>query len=338
MIRTWKILALTGALLLAVAGCGSASQQGEQGGQTGGNQQGQQGGQTQQVVQGDEADLALVVINLEALFFTQMVEGAREAAQDSNASLSVFNANDDPAAQNRAIENYVQQGVDGIMVVAIDTEGVRPAIQSAQEADIPVAAIDAIVDTPAVDVQIGVDNRKAAQDLGKFFNNWASEQSLDSAGTGVVGALNSTIQIERQDGFTNTIKDAGHEIVQVVDGKNQQAEAQRAAENLFTANPNLDATYATGEPALIGLVAAARSQGMTERVSLFGWDLSQQVIDGIDEGFVVAVVQQDPKKEGTRAVEALMGLLNGEEVPSDIDIPITIVTQENVDDFRSLFE
>lgn len=338
MIRTWKMLALTGALLLAIAGCGGASQQGEQGEQTGGNQQGQQGGQTQQVVQGDEADLALVTINLEALFFTQMVEGAREAAQDANASLSVFNANDDPAAQNRAIENYIQQGVDGIMVVAIDTEGIRPAIQSAEEADIPVAAIDAIVDSPAVDVQIGVNNREAAQDLGDFFNDWAAEQGLDSARTGVVSALNSTIQIERQDGFTNTIEDAGHEIAQVVDGKNQQAEAQRAAETLFTANPNLDATYATGEPALIGLVAAARSQGMTEQVSLFGWDLSQQAIDGIDDGFVVAVVQQDPKTEGTRAVESLMSLLNNEEVPNNISIPTTIVTQENVDDFRSIFE
>lgn len=341
MIRTWKMLALTVVLLLIVAGCGTASQQGQQdGGQTGGDQQEQaeQGGQTEQVVEGEQADLALVTINLEALFFTQMVDGAKEAAQEANASLSVFNANDDPTAQNRAIENYIQQGVDGLMVVAIDVEGIRPAIQSAQEADIPVVAIDAVVDSPAVDVQVGVDNREAARQLGEFFNDWASEQGLDSASTGIVGALNSFIQIQRQEGFTNVIEDGGHEIAQVVDGKNQQAEAQRAAETLFTANPNMDAAYATGEPALIGLVAAARSQGVTDRVSLFGWDLSQQAISGIDEGFVVAVVQQHPDREGKRAVEALMKLINGEDVPENIGIPTTIVTDENVDEFRSLFE
>lgn len=336
MIRTWKILALIVALLLIGAGCGSASQQGS--GQTGGDQQDQQGGQTEQVVEGEKADLALVTINLEALFFTQMVEGAKQTAEEANASLSVFNANDDPAAQNRAIENYIQQGVDGLMVVAIDVEGIRPAIQSAEEAGIPVVAIDAIVDSPAVDVQVGVDNKEAARQLGEFFNEWASEQGIDSASTGVVGALNSFIQIQRQEGFTNAVTDAGHEIVQVVDGKNQQAEAQRAAETLFTANPNMDAAYATGEPALIGLVAAARSQGMTERVSLFGWDLSQQAIAGIDEGFVVAVVQQHPEREGKRAVEALMKLIDGEDVPRTISIPTTIVTQENVDEFRGLFE
>lgn len=335
------MLALTVVLLLIVAGCGTASQQGQQdGGQTGGDQQEQaeQGGQTEQVVEGEQADLALVTINLEALFFTQMVDGAKEAAQEANASLSVFNANDDPTAQNRAIENYIQQGVDGLMVVAIDVEGIRPAIQSAQEADIPVVAIDAVVDSPAVDVQVGVDNREAARQLGEFFNDWASEQGLDSASTGIVGALNSFIQIQRQEGFTNVIEDGGHEIAQVVDGKNQQAEAQRAAETLFTANPNMDAAYATGEPALIGLVAAARSQGVTDRVSLFGWDLSQQAISGIDEGFVVAVVQQHPDREGKRAVEALMKLINGEDVPENIGIPTTIVTDENVDEFRSLFE
>lgn len=337
MMKTWKVLALAIALLLVVGGCGSGSQQGQQGGQTEGGQGGQQGGETQ-VVQGEEADLALVTINLEALFFTQMVEGAEQAAQEANASLSVFNANDDPAAQNRAIDNYIQQGVDGLMVVAIDVEGIRPAVQRAEEAGIPVVAIDAIVDSDAVDVQVGVDNREAARQLGEYFNNWASEQNIDSAQVGIVGALNSFIQIQRQEGYTQVIQDGGHEVVQVVDGQNQQSEAQRAAENLFTANPNLDAAYATGEPALIGLVAGARSQGMTERVSLFGWDLSQQAISGIDEGFVVAVVQQHPEREGRRAVEALMKLINGEEVPNNISIPTTIVTDENVDEFRSLFE
>jgi ribose transport system substrate-binding protein len=337
MSRTLKTLivmvlaALVAALLL---GCAVPQEQQKQGGGGGAEQQGGE----EEVAEGKAADLALVTINLEAVFFTEMVEGAEEAAKEANASLSVFNANDDPAAQNNAIENYVQQGVDGLMVVAIDVEGIRPAIEKAADKGIPVVAIDAIVESPAVDVQVGVDNADAARQMGDFFNDWAQREGIDSAKIGIVGALNSFIQIERQDAFEQTVKQAGHEIVQVVDGRNQQEEAQKAAENLFTANPDMDAVYATGEPAMIGAVAAARSQGMTERTSLFGWDLSEQAIGGIDDGFVIGIVQQDPRTEGVTAVESEMKLIDDKEVQDTIYIPITIVTEQNVDQYRELFE
>ena len=336
VLKAMVVVAISLLSAAAFAGCAVPEQQDDGGGGGGEDQAAQQ--ESQQVAKGEAADLALVTINLEAVFFTEMVEGAEEAARDANASLSVLNANDDPAAQNNAIENLVQQKVDGIMVVAIDVEGIRPALEEAADAGIPVVAIDAIVDSPAVDVQVGVDNADAAEQMGQFFNDWAEQEGIEAAQIGIVGALNSFIQIDRQDAFEATVRDAGHEIVQVVDGQNQQEEAQQAAENLFTANPNLNAVYATGEPAMIGAVAAARSQGATERTSLFGWDLSEQAIGGIDDGFVVGVVQQDPRTEGVRAVESIMQLMDDEQVQSPIYVPITIATQDNVDEFRGLFQ
>lgn len=335
MIHRLRILVfvfVAAVVAIALVGCAvPEDQQGDGGGQ--GSQQG-----SEQVAEGEAADLALVTINLEAVFFTEMVEGAEQAAEEANASLSVLNANDDPAAQSNAVENLVQQEVDGIMVVAIDVEGIRPALKEAADAGIPVVAIDATVESPAVDVQVGVDNTDAAEQMGEFFNDWAEREGIDSARIGIVGALNSFIQIERQDAFEATVQDAGHEILQVVDGQNQQEEAQQAAENLFTANPDMDAVYATGEPAMIGAVAAARSQGATERTSLFGWDLSEQAIGSIDDGFTVGVVQQDPRTEGIRAVESIMRIMDDQQVQSPIYVPITIVTQDNVDEFRGLFQ
>ena len=61
--------------------------------------------------------VALVQINQQALFFNEMNRGAEQAAQAAGAELVIFNANNDPAAQNNAIETYVQQGVDALIVV-----------------------------------------------------------------------------------------------------------------------------------------------------------------------------------------------------------------------------
>ena len=284
-------------------------------------------------------DLALVQINQQALFFNQLNDGATQAAESAGASLAIFNANNDPAAQNNAVETYIAQDVDGIVVVAIDTNGIMPAVIQAANAGIPVVAVDAILpDGPHIS-QVGVNNYGAGQDIGKTFLDYVDANLGGSAKIGIVGALNSTIQNVRQKGFEDTIgASAGVEVVGVVDGRNIQDNALAAAENLLTANPDMQAIYATGEPALVGAIAAVISQGAQDRIKVFGWDLTAQVIDGIDEGFVQAVVQQDPAGMGGAAVDALLTVLKGDSVPRVTDVPITIVTSDNVDDFRATFK
>lgn len=123
-----------------------------------------------------------------------------------------------------------------------------------------------------------------------------------------------------------------------VDGQNVQDTALGAAENLMTANPMLTAIYATGEPALLGAVAAVESQGRQTDLAVYGWDLTAQAIAGIDAGYVEAVIQQDPAGMGAAAVDALGTLSDGGTVEAEISVPVTIVTSENVDDFRAAFE
>src|SRR5579872_2769345 len=72
--------------------------------------------------------VALVTINQQALFFNQVNDGAKQAADKAGAKLVIFNANNNAAAQNSAIEVYIAQKVDGIVLVAIDVNGVKPAI------------------------------------------------------------------------------------------------------------------------------------------------------------------------------------------------------------------
>ena len=73
------------------------------------------------------------------------------------------------------------------------------------------------------------------------------------------------------------------------------------------------------------------------RTKIIGWDLTKEVIGGIDSGLVTAVVQQDPRQEGVEAVNELDAILGGAEPKGFIDVPITIVTKDNVDDYRAIF-
>lgn len=279
--------------------------------------------------------IALVQINQQALFFNEMNRGAEEAAKAAGATLVIFNANNDPAAQNNAVETYIEQKVDALIVVAIDTNGIMPAVEQAAAAGIPVLAVDAVLPEGPQLAQVGVNNYGAGALIGESMLEYVKSSMGDKASLGIVGALNSTIQNIRQKGFEDTIKaHPGIEIVGVVDGRNVQDNAMAAAENLFTANPAMNAVYATGEPALIGAVAAVQAQGLADQIKVFGWDLTSHSIEGIDQGFVVAVVQQSPFGMGEAAVKAALTAIGGGSVEKVIDVPVTIVSKDNVDSFR----
>ncbi len=279
--------------------------------------------------------IALIQINQQAQFFTDMNKGAEAQANKNGYKMVIYNANNDPTAQNNAIETYIQQGVDGLIVVAIDTNGIMAAVIQAANAGIPVVAIDAILpDGPHIS-QVGVNNYGAGVLIANSFLDYVDNKMGGKAKIGIVGALNSTIQNVRQKGFTDTLtKNSKVEVVGVVDGRNVSEKAMSAAENLFTANPSMNAVYTTGEPALVGAIAATEAQGLENDIKIFGWDLTSHSINGIEQGYVISVVQQSPYNMGTYAVNVLKDSFNGKSVPRVIDVPITLVTKSNVSKFK----
>lgn len=280
----------------------------------------------------DECVIGMTQINQTAVFFTQMNEGAQEAAKEAGCDLQIANANNDSAKQNSDIESFVSQGVTGLIVVAIDVNGVLPAVKQATDKGIRTVAIDAELGEGAVDTFVGVDNEAAGAQAGQ----WVIDNALaEGKRYGAVDARNSFIQNQREDSFRKVVDAAGAQFTQAVDGKNVQEQAATAAQNLVTAQPGLDFVYTTGEPATVGAVAALDPKGKTK---VIGWDLTAEVIAGIDSGLVTAVVQQDPRQEGVEAVNELAAILKGEEPSGLIDVPITIVTKENVDPYREIFE
>jgi ribose transport system substrate-binding protein len=284
--------------------------------------------------------IAMVQINQQALFFNQMLQGAQGAAKKAGVTLDVFNANDRPTDQNNAIETYIQQKVAGILVDAIDVNGLLPAIQQAAAAGIPVVAVDAVLPAGGPQqAQIGVDNNKAGQLLADVFLPYVQSSMGGKVKIGVVGALNSFIQNQRQKAFLDAITGKpGVTLAGVVDGRNIQDNALAVAETLLTGNPDMTAIYATGEPALLGAIAAVESQGKQDTVKIFGWDLTAQAIKGMDAGYVVAVVQQDPAGMAAAGIDALVTLSKGGTVTRSISVPVTIVTKANVEPYRSVFK
>lgn len=310
-------ISMAGALLLTAA-CSTGS---EPESSSGGN-----------AANGGECVIGMTQINQTAAFFTQMNEGAQEAAKEAGCELTIANANNDSAKQNSDIENFVTQQVTGIIVVAIDVNGVLPAVKAARDQGIKVVAIDAKLEDGSVETFVGVDNEKAGAEAAQ----WVIDNGLvEGKSYGVVDAKNSFIQNQREDSFRKAVDAAGAKYTQSVSGDNVQEKAATAAQNLVTAQPDLDFIYTTGEPATVG---ATSSLAASAKTKIIGWDLTKEVIAGLDSGVVQAVIQQDPKQEGVEAINELKAILDGASPKGFIDVPITIVTKDNVEPYRAIFE
>ena len=318
--RRWRLRGAAGLVVagLALTACGGGNGSSSASGGSGSSGSG-------------DCTIGMTQINQTAVFFTQMNEGVNEAAKAAGCTVTIANANNDSAKQNSDIENFVSQGVKGLIVVAIDVNGVLPAVKAARDKGIKVVAIDAKLADGSVDTFVGVDNAKAGQQIGQ----WVVDNGLAQGKSyGVVDARNSFIQNQREDAFRKTVDAAGAKYTQSVSGDNVQEKAATAAQNLVTAQPNLDFVYTTGEPATVGAAASLKGSSKTKIV---GWDLTKEVIGCVDSGLCAAIVQQNPKQEGVEAVNELKSLIGGATAKGFIDVPITIVTKANVDPYRKIF-
>ena len=284
----------------------------------------------------DTITVGYVQAHMTSAFRTEMIRGAEEEAERLGVQLEVFDSNNVVENQNTAIETFADKGVDVIVVGSIEAASVVTAIDYAIRKGSAVIAVDLKVDHDGISAQIGVDNKAGGRAIGEYIVDYAKENSLELV-AGVNIALNNESQNLRLDGFTEVFEEAGGTIIDTVDSQNIKEQALAGSENLLTSQQDLPILYATGEPSLVGSLAAVKSQNRTGSVTLFGWDVSAEGIEGLDGGYVQAIANQPAFEEGVAAIQTAVKIAKGESYEKEQILPINIITLENVDPLRSVY-
>ncbi|GEC07688.1 sugar ABC transporter substrate-binding protein [Streptomyces spinoverrucosus] len=209
------------------------------------------------------ADGDNVVKNLEAKGFkTQLVFGE-----------------DKPDQQVSQIENMIAQGVDALIIAAIDNKSLNNVLQQAKDADIPVISYDRLIlNTDDVDYYASFDNEKVGQLQGTYiaeklgltsgeegpFNIELFAGSNDDNNTRYFfqGAM-SVLQPYIDEGKL-VVKSKQTSLNQVTTLRWDGAQAQRRMDDILTAFYKSDAVDAVLSPydgISIGIISALKSDG-----------------------------------------------------------------------------
>lgn len=277
--------------------------------------------------------ICFVTFSLQVQYFQSSVAGGRKAAQELGHELLVLDPQADAGRQVTMLEDCVARNVDAIVVDPIESSAIVGALGEAGQKKIPIVTLDTPVDSPHVLSLVGVPQREASFTFGQYVAGWIAGKQGGKAKVGVMLA-STEVQLARRDGFVDALKAVpGAEIVATGDGRNILERATAEAEDMLTANPDIDVIYATGDPQLQGGLAAAASQGRT--VAFFGWDdIPEPFIKPLEDGRIVGFLKQKPEVGGETAVRLLSDRLAGKEIPSRFAYSPDVVTPFNLDQHR----
>jgi len=275
--------------------------------------------------------LGTSIITYEHPFYIDVVNGMKKAAEKAGVEMLL----DDPKAkldaQVKALETYITRGVDAIVLFGVDPEGVVPVVEEAVAKGIPVITADMELKTDKVVTFIGSDNYQIGTEVGKWTKDYIEKEMDGKAKIGVLWWAVSVAQQQRTQGFLDQVTQLpGVEIVakqNVEEGLRENA--MTVAENIMTANKDIDILFGGNQTCTMGAVSAVEAAGAN--VKVVGVDIDTEMVQAIKDGKLFATVAQQPIVLGSTAIETALKKLNGEEIPKRITIPVLLVTQENLE-------
>jgi ribose transport system substrate-binding protein/inositol transport system substrate-binding protein len=262
-------------------------------------------------------------------FVTLMAEGIRAEAAERGAELVLLDANNDAQRQISQIENLIAQKVDILLVAAVDSDAIVPALDLAREANIPLVGLNMLINTAEEYYYSGPNDVQAgeleAQRLIDLIGGRGEIAILE-------GPIGQSAQVQRLEGNKNIL--ANYPDIKVIADQTanwSRAEALTLVENWIEAFPDLDGIIAHNDEMALGAIQALEAKGIKNRIPVTGVDAIKDGCMAIRDGRFEMTVFQDAEEEGRLGVRICMDILEGKPPARKINfIEMKVIDQTNV--------
>jgi ribose transport system substrate-binding protein len=247
---------------------------------------------------------------------------------------------DDRAQQIMVVEDFINRGVDGIVLAPLDDRALCRPVQDAASENIPVVIIDSALQGEDYISFVATDNTKggviAAKRMGELLG-----------GKGDIFLIRyqegSASTTKRENGFLDTITSEFPDISLLVQDQHTGATTETAyqlAENLLGRFPDVDGIFCPNESSTFGTLRALQESGLAGKVKFVGFDSSPKLIKALREGHIHGLVLQNPMKMGYLGVVQMALHLKGQKIENRIDTGVYLATRENMEnpEIKNLLE
>lgn len=240
-------------------------------------------------------------------FWDLIRKGAEAAAAKDNIELKYSSDREGPN-QNNLMQNAIDSDVDGIAVTLSQPDAMKPAMEAATAAGIPVVALNAGInqwkELGALEY-FGQDETIAGEGVGERLTAEGAKKVLcivQEQGSVALEARCAGVKAGLQGGSVENVNVNGTDMPSVeatITAKLQQ-------------DPSIDYVVALGAPFALTAVTAAKNAGSEAKIGTF--DTNADLVNAIKDGSVQWAIDQQPFLQGYLAVDSLWLYLTNKNV------------------------
>ena len=244
--------------------------------------------------------------------------------------VKLASSNDDNVLQNKQVNQFVDEGVDLLIISPNQLSAISKAVERAFDKGIPVILYDRKTNSDKYTAFIGCDNYTIGNSMGKFI-----AQQLNGKGriVEIRGLEGSSPALERHRGFMDAIKPyPGIQVVASEGGNWKEEGGIQAMMRILKKTQDFDYVFAHNDRLAWGAYVAARQMGLERNYKYTG-------VDGIaTEGGGLELVRDGifeasylyPTK-GDEVIALAMKILNHQPYNRDNYLSTSIITKANAE-------
>ncbi|OOV95240.1 MULTISPECIES: sugar ABC transporter substrate-binding protein [Pseudomonas] len=273
-------------------------------------------------------------------FMTYVRTGLEAAAKHQDVQIQFEDAQSDVVRQLNQVEGFLNQKVDAVIVLPVDTAATANITRAAVAAKTPLVYVnrhpdertlpEGVVTVASNDIEAGqLQMRYLAQKLGGKGNVAI-----------IMGDLAQNATHARTEGVKQVLKDfPGIKIVEQQSAEWQRSKGMDLTSNWLLAGTAFNAIVANNDEMAIGAAMALQQAGKAKgEIAIVGIDGLPDGLAAIKRGLLAGSVFQDPKAQAAQAVQAAVRMIKGEQVEAQVWVPFELITPEQVAVFEQRYK
>ena len=280
--------------------------------------------------------VGLVMKSLANEFFKDMTEGAvAHQKKRGDFELKTVGMKDetDFDAQTTAVESFVTQKMDVIVLAPADSKAMVAPVARAVKAGVTVVNFDVALDQAAMKKAglnlafIGPDNRAGAKLAGDALAKAIGPGAKVVIIEGNPGADNAQ---QRKAGFMDSVKEGKLNVVASRTAMWETEEANKVFTNILTAHPDIKGVMVANDSMAVGVAKALDAAGQGGKILVVGFDNIPAIRPLIKSGKVLATVDQFGSQMAANAIDlGIKSRKEGKPLQGWVKTPIELVTAKN---------
>ncbi len=281
--------------------------------------------------------VGLVMKSLANEFFKDMTEGAvAHQKKRGDFDLKTIGMKDetDFDAQTTAVESFVTQKMDVIVLAPADSKAMVAPVARALKAGVTVINFDVALDQAAMKKAglnlafVGPDNRAGAKLAGDALAKAVGPGAKVVIIEGNPGADNAQ---QRKAGFMDSVKEGKLNVVASRTAMWETEEANKVFTNILTANPDIKGVMVANDSMALGVAKALDAAGQGGKILVVGFDNIPAIRPLIKQGKVLATVDQFGSQMAANAIDlGIKSRKDGKPLEGWVKTPIELVTAKNL--------